>query len=107
MQRTVGREDRLVRGGIALSLAIMSAFGAIASGGIGYTVVLFAVLAGYFAVTAAIGWDPVYALTDIDTRAEPDWWVAEPSGDPAGSHVEIDLRDSTAARSTDNRAEGA
>lgn len=102
MQRTVGREDRLVRGGIALSLAIMAGFGAAASGGFGSAVVMFAVLGAYFLLTAAIGWDPFYARAGIDTRpSDPQWWaddeaeVAEAVIEPV---TEIDLRDDAAQR---------
>lgn len=68
-EHTVGREDRLVRGCVALSLALMAVFAVLASGGIGLVALAFVALAGFFGFTAATGWDPWYIRFGIDTRA--------------------------------------
>jgi hypothetical protein len=66
----VGREDRLVRGAVALSLLLIGAFVVLASGALGATSILFGALVGYFLLTAALGWDPLYAKPGIDTRTD-------------------------------------
>ncbi|MGB7981025.1 MAG: DUF2892 domain-containing protein [Candidatus Nanopelagicales bacterium] len=65
----IGREDRLVRAGIALSLLLMAAFSTFSAGGLGAISAIFALLGGYFAVTAARGRDPIYAHFGVDTRS--------------------------------------
>lgn len=65
---TVGREDRLVRASVALSLALMAIFAVLASGGVGVVTVLFVALGGYLVFTAVRGWDPLYLRFGIDTR---------------------------------------
>jgi hypothetical protein len=88
-RRTVGREDRLVRSCVALSLLLLGGFALATSGAIGVITVGFALGAAYFALTAVLGWDPIYARTGIDTRTgaelEADWHAAEPgaAGTPA------------------------
>jgi hypothetical protein len=114
MTRNMGREDRLVRGGITLSLALMGGFAVLASGAVGAGAVTFAVLGAYLLLTATLGWDPAYARIGMDTRRPdqagggPDgsWqdpWPGEtewPEPDaPAEADVrgrEIDLRDGVA-----------
>lgn len=106
MSRNVGREDRVVRACVALSLLLMGGFAVAASGAFEAATIGFAILAGYFVVTAAVGWDPLYAWQRIDThidRAEParvDSWSPAPvavdrtDAPPA----EIDLREPRLAR---------
>jgi hypothetical protein len=101
MSRNVGREDRVVRACVALSLLLMGGFAVAASGEFGAATIGFAILAGYFVLTAAVGWDPLYAWQRIDTRVDR----AEPGGvgtwspETAGADltdappVEIDLRE--------------
>jgi hypothetical protein len=106
MSRNVGREDRVVRACVALSLVLMGGFAVAASGGFEAATVGFAVLAGYFVLTAALGWDPLYAWQRMDTHAdrpEPvpdDAWSPEAAGvDPTGpAPIEIDLREPRLAR---------
>lgn len=101
MSRNVGREDRVVRACVALSLLLMGGFAVAASGAFEAATIGFAILAGYFVLTAAVGWDPLYAWQRIDThvdRAQPAW-VDPGSSDTAGADVtdappvEIDLRE--------------
>jgi hypothetical protein len=66
----VGREDRLVRGGVALSLTMLGSFGVFAPGGMGPLSILFLVPLAYFGLTAIAGWDPYYARAGIDTRPQ-------------------------------------
>jgi hypothetical protein len=76
MSRNVGREDRLIRACLALSLVLMGGFGVAATGGVNTAVIVFAVLGGYFVVTAIAGWDPLYGRLQVSTRAEavdPAW----------------------------------
>lgn len=84
---TVGREDRLVRGSIALSLLLLAGFAVAMSGDLTAISILVLVGGGYFSVTAALGHDPFYAHAGIDTRAdaelapappEPEAWSVEP-----------------------------
>lgn len=91
---TVGREDRLVRAGIALSLLLMGGFGTV-SGGVGVISTLFVILGGYFAVTAALGRDPIYAHFGFDTHARDE---ATPV-----SHTVLDLRSAERVDSGDPR----
>lgn len=76
MRRNVGREDRVVRACVALSLVLMGGFAVAASGGFEAATIGFAILALYATVTAAIGWDPLYEWRRFDThvdRDEPTW----------------------------------
>jgi hypothetical protein len=107
MQRTVGREDRLVRSGIALSLAIMAGFGVAASGSVGIAVVLFAALGAYFLLTAAMGWDPLYARMGIDTRHAAPQWPADDQAASGAPALEIDLRDSGVQHRSGGRTDNA
>jgi len=68
--RNIGREDRLVRGAVALSLLLIGAFIIVASGGLGAISILFGAPLAYFLLTAALGWDPLYARSGIDTRTD-------------------------------------
>lgn len=81
---TVGREDRLVRGCVALSLFLLAVFAVLASGGVGFVSVVIFALGGYFAVTAVKGWDPGYVRFGIDTRTDPQ---TEEEGRTGQSHV--------------------
>ncbi len=93
---TVGREDRLVRGSIALSFLLLVGFAVVMSGQSNVISIVFAVLGLYFAVTAAVGRDPLYAHFEIDTRTvapqETEPQVYEPW--PPLQHRVVDLRDS-------------
>lgn len=113
--RNIGREDRLVRGCVALSLLLLGGFAVLTAGTFSPLVVGFALGAGYFTLTAAAAWDPFYARLDIDTRpevphevdllidadpfarAEPGRWPAAPSADPSRPVSVVDLTDSRAA----------
>ena len=97
----VGREDRLVRGCIALSFLLLAGFAVVMSGESSVISIVFVVLGLYFTVTAALGRDPFYAHFDIDTRTdaphatephEPEPHVYEPW--PPLQHRVVDLRDS-------------
>lgn len=66
----LGREDRLVRACVALSLALMGVFVLLAARHLSLGFVGFAALAAYFAVTAALAWDPMYQHLGMDTRPE-------------------------------------
>jgi hypothetical protein len=66
----VGREDRLVRGCIALSLILLGGFTLIGASHLSLITVAFLVLGGYFALTAALGSDPGYQKAGIDTRTD-------------------------------------
>lgn len=78
MNRNVGREDRLVRACLALSLVLLGGFGVAATGGVNTAVIMFAALGGYFVVTAIAGWDPLYGRLRVSTRAE----ASDPGWDP-------------------------
>jgi hypothetical protein len=97
----VGREDRLVRGCIALSFLLLAGFAVVMSGETSVIGIVFVVLGLYFSVTAALGRDPFYAHFDIDTRTdaphatephEPEPHVYEPW--PPLQHRVVDLRGS-------------
>lgn len=64
----LGREDRLVRGCVAFSLALLGLFTVLASGRITLVLVGFLALTGYVAWTAWTGRDPLYARLGVDTR---------------------------------------
>ena len=67
---TIGREDRLVRGCVALSLLLLGGFSILTSGGVALVPLVFLALAGYFTATSLTGRDPVYTVTGIDTRTD-------------------------------------
>lgn len=67
----LGREDRLVRGCVALSLALLGLFTVLASGHITFVLVGFVALTTYVAWTAFTGWDPLYARLGVDTHIRP------------------------------------
>jgi hypothetical protein len=94
--RTVGREDRLVRGCIALSLVLLAGFAVAMSGRTSPIGIAFLLLGLYFTVTAALGRDPFYAHFGIDTRTDAE--LADgPQGHDVwgdGSDRWLDLRDS-------------
>lgn len=69
-QRNVGREDRLVRACVALSLLLLGSFAGIAAGQLTAVVAAFGVGLGYCALTSAAAWDPLYARLGIDTRPD-------------------------------------
>ena len=92
----VGREDRLVRGCIALSFLLLAGFAVVMSGQSSVITIVFVVLGLYFTLTAALGRDPLYAHFDIDTRTDA-------THEPAPQEYEpwpplqrnwVDLRDS-------------
>jgi hypothetical protein len=92
---TVGREDRLVRGGIALSLLLLVGFAVAMSGRSGPVSIAMILLGLYFTLTAALGRDPFYAHFEIDTRTDAE--LASTSGDPDAwsgepAHI-LDLRE--------------
>ena len=93
---TVGREDRLVRGCIALSFLLLAGFAVVMSGQSSVISIAFLVLGLYFTLTAAVGRDPFYAHFGIDTRtdapSEPEPEVHEPW--PPLQNRWVDLRDS-------------
>ena len=94
----VGREDRLVRGCIALSFLLLAGFAMVMSGQYSVISIVFVVLGMYFTLTAAVGRDPFYAHFDIDTRTDAPH-VTEPQEFepwPPLQHHWVDLRDSTA-----------
>jgi hypothetical protein len=103
MTRNIGREDRLVRAGVTFSLLLMAGFAVMASGAVEVAVVAFGILAGWFLLTAAVGWDPIYARLQVDTRRDrsDDPWAGDLSTDEdrgAGNEdddvpSEIDLRE--------------
>ena len=106
---TVGREDRLVRGCIALSLALLAGFAVAMSGEYSAISILVLALGAYFAVTAALGRDPLYTRAGIDTRTEaeialgapiPEGWTDEPPR-------VVDLRTIAAAQPDDRSAAGS
>jgi hypothetical protein len=106
---TVGREDRLVRGCIALSLLLLVGFVVALSGEPGVVGWIFGVLALYFSGTAVVGRDPLYAHFGIDTRRDAETgrdahdhqaWPAEPP-------TWVDLRDSRVDPGTSNSRDSA
>ena len=66
----VGREDRLVRGCIALSLMALGGFSMVGAPQVSLVSILFLMLGLYFAVTAAFASDPGYGFAGIDTRTD-------------------------------------
>ena len=70
LRHNAGREDRLVRGCVALSLLLLGGFAVLAAGQLTPIVITFALGFAYFALTGAIAWDPLYARLGIDTRPE-------------------------------------
>ncbi len=68
----IGREDRLARAGIALSLLLMAVFAVASSGAVGAISLIFGILGGYFALTAALGRDPIYTFFGVDTHSAHD-----------------------------------
>ena len=92
---TVGREDRLVRGCIALSLLLLSGFAIAASGGVGIISALFGLIGVYFALTAIAGRDPFYRRYGIDTHGYDD-----PRTEP-GAPTVLDLRQEQPASASD------
>jgi hypothetical protein len=96
---TVGREDRLVRGCIALSLVLLAGFAIAMSGDVSAIGIAFLILGAYFTSTAALGRDPFYAHFEIDTRSDAE--LASTSGDQdawAEPVQVLDLRDSQSDR---------
>lgn len=69
-EQNMGREDRLVRACVALSLFLLGAFGVLASQSVGIIALVFVLLGSYFALTAGAAWDPVYSRAGIDTRTD-------------------------------------
>lgn len=90
LARTVGREDRLVRGCVAFSFLLLGGFGLLSSGATGFVSVVFLVLAAYFAVTAILAWDPVYAYAGMDTRTDGEVTDVELTAD-ADDDLALDL----------------
>ncbi len=87
LHRNVGREDRIVRACVALSLLLVAGFTVLLSGSLGAFSLLLVMLLGYFVGTAAIGWDPLYAWGGIDTRTDAELsmlevWDDEPAWAP-------------------------
>lgn len=72
----VGREDRLIRGALSLSLLLLGGFSLITFSGLPIIPALFLLGATYFAVTAVTGRDPIYTHTDIDTRSDSELGIA-------------------------------
>jgi hypothetical protein len=95
LHRNVGREDRLVRGCIALSMLLLGGFAVALSGGLGVFSVALVVLLGYFAATAAVGWDPLYAWGGIDTRTDAELGLVEVWADEPAWHQPDDVVDLT------------
>jgi hypothetical protein len=103
---TVGREDRLVRGCIALSFLLLAGFALVMSGRSSPITLVFVVLGSYFTLTAALGRDPLYAHFAIDTRrdapsdAAPEYY--EPW--PPLQNRWVDLRDPDSDSDSDTNA---
>lgn len=98
----LGREDRLVRACISLSLLLMSAFGLLGGFRITFIALVFGLAGVYAAVTAFTGRDAVYRRFDIDSRSEEEldeaeWrasWEAQNAGVAQARHAAVaDLRD--------------
>lgn len=66
----IGREDRLVRGCIALSLMALGGFSMVGAPQVSLVSILFLMLGLYFAITAAFASDPGYGFAGIDTRTD-------------------------------------
>jgi hypothetical protein len=92
----VGREDRLVRGCIALSFLLLAGFAVVMSGQSSVIGILFVVLGLFFTLTAAVGRDPFYAHFDIDTRTDAPHETEPQDYEPWPplQHHWVDLRDS-------------
>jgi hypothetical protein len=92
---TIGREDRLVRGCIALSFLLLAGFAFVMSGQSSVITIVFGVLGLYFTLTSALGRDPLYAHFAIDTRrdAPPEAAPQEFEAWPPLQHRWVDLRD--------------
>ena len=86
---TIGREDRLVRGCVALSLLLLGGFSILTSGGFALIPLGFLLLAGYFTTTSLTGRDPIYTMAGIDTRTDAELGIRHPSSQP----LLIDLTD--------------
>lgn len=89
---TVGREDRLVRGSIAFSLLLLASFPVLVSGAFTPITVGFFALGLYFALTAALGRDPLYTHFGIDTGADQGGQSSPVGGVPAGMDPAVDVR---------------
>ena len=83
----VGREDRLVRGCIALSLVLLGGFTLIGSDSLNLITLTFLLLGGYFALTAVLGSDPGYQRAGIDTRTDAELAESAPIGDDGAFDV--------------------
>ncbi len=103
---TVGREDRLVRACIALSLLLLTGFAAFASGQLSLISIAFLVLGAYFSATAVLGRDPFYAHFAMDTRSDAELATRSHGHESVldGSTRWVDLRESTPE--TPNEATG-
>lgn len=66
---------------VAMSLMLLGGFALAASGRIGVIVACFALLFGYFGVTAALGRDPLYGRLGVSTRPDADSGL-DPIDDP-------------------------
>ena len=106
---TVGREDRLVRGCIALSLALLAGFAVAMSGEYSAISILVLALGAYFAVTAALGRDPLYTRAGIDTRTEAEIGLGSPNAETWAAEPPrvVDLRTIPAAQSDDRSGAGS
>lgn len=90
----VGREDRVVRGCIALSFVLLGGFTLVGAERLTLVTAAFVLLGGYFGWTAAVGSDPGYQRAGIDTRTD-----AELGGDAGGY---LDALDSDATAEPDD-----
>ncbi len=90
----VGREDRLVRGCIALSLVLLAGFAVLASGEFSAISIAFLLFGAYFSVTAILGRDPLYAHFGVDTRSEAELPAAPHRNDASADEPSstVDLR---------------
>lgn len=86
---TVGREDRLVRGCVALSLVLLGGFAVAASGGLTVISLAFLLLAAYFTASSLSGRDPVYTAAGIDTRTDAELGIPHTPSEP----LLVDLTD--------------
>lgn len=68
--RNIGREDRLIRGILALVLVAMSFFGLFLGQQVTLIALGFGALAAYFGITAIAGRDYLYQRFDVDTRSD-------------------------------------
>lgn len=105
-RQTVGREDRVVRACIALSLLLMAGFAVVASRGLGFATLVFVLIGLYFAVTAASGRDPLYDRFDIDTHSDVASDEAADAGEAASGFAlldVVDLRTPSPMESSNNR----